>query len=153
MTDVLGLMGISCARCRVEPIMMDYLGCGKAPTAEHRWDKEHWTETSEGELLSPFARVQRGMPAFEGIGYGPVRDDWEFCPLWYCEHSDFTVLHIHPALAFQRLAKYRDSGSLQYLVPPRATSALVDGLDLVAILEKTREAEMHEEMRLKAGGR
>ena len=145
MLDALERGGISCARCAQEPWRKATLGCGEPPTEDDERDHVIWRPHPETrQPLSPARAVAEGLPAFEGLGYGAIREDWPWCPRWYDALSEATIDGEPTYISLARAKAYLDKGSLSVYCAPPYTAALFDGLDLLTALENERLQFEHE---------
>lgn len=92
-----------------------------------------------GELISPARAAGSGLPPYRQLGYGDVRFDWEWCPIWFSAFSKATIAGETPYVFVSRAHRYRERGELSALVPPPWTASLIELLDFYDRLEVERE--------------
>lgn len=149
MQEGLKRWGVACSRCYQDPGLKDCLGCGVPPTAERKAEGLMWRPdpADPSKLMSPAAASRRGLPAFEGIGYGEIRLDWECCPMWFLQKAELrpyregnhAVVGGLPTLtAISRAYAFHQQGELSALVPPPWTPGFLDLLNVYSNLESEK---------------
>ena len=137
---------MACARCYQQPHIKDCLGCGTPPTDEDAANRIMWRQDPDnpGEIMSPAEAHERGLPAYEALGFGSTLLDWDCCPLWYVqtpEHAEFregdksTVSGLPTQSAISRAYAYREKSELSSLYPPPWTPGFLSLLTAYSNLE------------------